>query len=193
MSQAMRIRRVSVEDYLRDEPEGEVRHEYVDGELFAMSGASRSHNTVVTNLTTALTNHLDGGPCRVASSDMKVRTGTGERYYYPDVIVSCGPVGDEPDDYTETRPSVIVEVLSPSTAQIDRREKRLGYQSIASLREYVLVDIEQRRVEVFVRDGVHDGWTVHTVEDDETMTLASIDCHLEVARLLRGLPGSAAA
>ena len=95
-------------DYLAAERDAEERHEYVDGVPFAMTGASRAHNLLATRLSARLFAHLEGGPCRVSSSDMKVRLAEGRRYYYPDVVVSRGDPDEEPDDYTETRPALIV-------------------------------------------------------------------------------------
>ena len=89
MAEAIRVVRVSVEDYLAAERDSPVRHEYVDGELFAMAGAGRAHNALAVNLTRHLANHLDGGPCRIAASDMKVRPADATRFYYPDLVVSC--------------------------------------------------------------------------------------------------------
>ena len=106
MAGSLRIAHVDVEDYLAGERHAEIRHEYVDGELFAMTGASRTHNRLSMNLSSRLAVHLEGGPCRVAASDMKVRPATARRFYYPDLVVSCNdPRGgrrrvrrDPPDD-----------------------------------------------------------------------------------------------
>ena len=133
MGEPMPQRIVDEADYLVAERDAEVRHEYVDGVLFAMTGASRAHNLLATSLSSALHIHLRGSGCRVFSSDMKVRLAEGRRYYYPDVFVSRGDARDEPDDHTETRPVLVVEILSPSTFATDQREKRIAYQTIPSL------------------------------------------------------------
>ena len=133
MGEARRVEKVSVEDYLARERESDVRHEYVDGELFAMAGASRAHGIAVTNLVRELGNRLRGGPCRIGSSDMKVRSAPGSRYYYPDIVVSCNDESEEPDPYTESQPTLLVEVLSTTTEATDRRERSgVVYQSMPS-------------------------------------------------------------
>ena len=172
MGTAARQRLVSERDYLAGERDGEVRHEYVDGVLFAMGGASRAHNLIATNLVVALGSRLRGTGCRVSSSDMKVRLAEGRRYHYPDVIVSCSDVRDEPDDYTETRPVLVVEILAPSTASTDRREKRLTYQSLPSLVDYLIVSQEETEVERLTRDD--GGWTHASFGTGETVELASL-------------------
>jgi len=176
MSHAVKIRRYTLAEYLAMEREAEQRHEFIDGEIFAMVGASRIHNILVTNLTAAIRPHLRGTPCRIASRDMKVLIEAANRSYYPDLVVSCGDASREVDAYTETRPRLIIEVLSPSTASVDRREKRLAYQQLDSLQDYVLVSQHEARVEVFSRE--ESGW-MHTVYGaDETVVLRSIDLHL---------------
>ncbi len=186
MSHATRIRRYTLAEYLAMEPEGDVRHEFVDGEIFAMVGASRVHNALVMNLVTAIRPHLRGTPCRIAGQDMKVLITAANRSYYPDLVVSCGDPGDEIDDYTETRPCLIIEVLSPSTATIDRREKRLAYQMLDSLRDYVLVAQTEPLVEVYCRQPA--GWTRTSYGTDETVVLPSIDLRLPMAVIFEDVP-----
>ena len=185
MGESLRIARVSVEDYLAGERLSETRHEYVDGELFAMTGASRTHNRLSMNLGSRLALHLEDGPCRIAAADMKVRPAIGRRYYYPDLVVSCNDPAEEEDEYVETRPTLLVEVLSATTEQIDRREKRLAYQSIPSLREYVLVDQERREVSVYRRDG--EDWLLDVFGPGERTTLESIGFPLDVDDVYRGV------
>ena len=185
MGDPVRIVRVSVEDYLAGEREAETRHEYVDGELFAMGGASREHNTISFNLAASLGPHLRGGPCRAASSDMKVRAATSSRYYYPDLVVSCNDPAEEPDAYVETRPTLVVEILSPSTAAIDRREKRVAYLAIETLQEYVLIAQDRAEVVVHRREG--DDWLMETFVGGERVELGSIGFALDVDELYRGV------
>ena len=187
MAGSLRIAHVDVEDYLAGERHAEIRHEYVDGELFAMTGASRTHNRLSMNLSSRLAVHLEGGPCRVAASDMKVRPATARRFYYPDLVVSCNDPAEEEDEYVETHPTIVVEILSDTTEQIDRREKRLAYQSIPTLREYVLVAQRAREVSVYHRDG--EDWLLDVFGAGERTTLASIDFPLDVDDLYRGLDG----
>jgi Uma2 family endonuclease len=142
-----------IEEYLELERDSPVRHEYVGGRTYAMTGASRSHNRISLNIASRLLAASRGGSCRVYQSDMKVLT-PDELAYYPDVMVACG---EEPEDeYTETAPCLIVEVLSPTTAAIDQREKLLAYRNIRSLGAYLVVSQERRHVECHFRgdDGV---------------------------------------
>lgn len=128
-----------VEDYLKYEADGRVRHEYIAGEIFAMTGASVEHNRIAGRIFNAFANHLRGGPCEAYMSDVKVRLKNNmeDIFYYPDVMVACGREGAE--KYYIRNPKLIVEVLSPTTEAIDRREKSLHYRQIPSLEEYVLV------------------------------------------------------
>lgn len=139
-----------------------VRHEYVAGQVHAMTGASRRHNRLIVNLVTRLAAAARGGPCRVYASDVKLRAAPNI-FYYPDVMVACGPPGDDP--LVEQAPCLVVEVLSPSTESVDRREKALVYRSIATLRAYLVVHQDERRVERHWRDE-HGSWW----HDDATIT-----------------------
>ena len=186
MSHAIPIRRYTLAEYLAMEPEGDVRHEFVDGEIFAMVGASRVHNALVMNLVAAIRPHLRGTPCRIASHDMKVLIAAGNRAYYPDLVVSCNDPVNELDDYTETHPRLIIEVLSPSTATVDRREKRLAYQTLDSLRDYVLVAQDKPLVEVYSRQP--DGWTQTSYVANETVVLPSIDVELLMSVIFEDVP-----
>jgi len=141
--------RLSVEEYLAGEDGADIRHEYIDGELYAMSGASRQHVIITINMVAHLRPLLRGTPCRIFANDLKVRLRIAEQdiFYYPDLILACDP--DDRETYYCTRPCLLVEVLSDSTARIDRREKLLAYQTLPSLMEYLLVDQHQRRIEVY--------------------------------------------
>lgn len=185
MSQIAPKPRFTLAEYLALEPEGKVRHEYIDGELVAMTGMSRAHNTVVTNLTIHIGSHCRGTPCRVAAHDMKVVIAAVSRGYYPDLMVSCSDPADEPDRYTETRPRLIAEVLSPATASFDRYDKRLDYQRLDSLQDYLLIDQDQPEITVYHRSG--EAWTETVYGADDTIMLASIDLRLPVALIYEGL------
>src|SRR5688572_15069071 len=130
---------MSPEDYLEFEKTSPVKHEYVAGELFAMSGPSLRHNSIALNIASELRTHLRGGPCRPYMAEVKTRIqiGRDEFYYYPDVIVVCGSANT--DSHYAEDPKLVIEVLSPSTERIGRREKALNYQQLPSLEEYVLV------------------------------------------------------
>lgn len=145
-----RGRRLSVEQYLAREERAERRHEYVAGFVYAMTGATLRHSTIVRNILMALHAAAAGGPCQVFVSDVKVRI-ADEGFYYPDVVTICTPTGG--DDVYVTEPCLVVEVTSPSTRATDRREKLIAYGKIASLRAYLIVDHRRRFVEWYVRDA----------------------------------------
>ena len=178
MGTAARQRLVSEREYLDGERDSDVRHEYVDGVLFAMGGASREHGLIATNLVAAIRPHLRGSGCRVATSDMKVRLAEGGPYYYPDLVVSCTDRRDEPDRYTETRPVLLVEILSPSTAATDRREKLLAYRASPALVDYLIVSQDSVAAELHARDA--EGWTHATFGAGESIELGSIGLSLEM-------------
>ncbi|MDP2829875.1 MAG: Uma2 family endonuclease [Sulfuricellaceae bacterium] len=142
---------IPVEEYIEGELRSEVRHEYVDGQVYAMGGASRSHGLVVNALAFALTPAARSKHCQLFTSDMKVRLNIADKsvFYYPDLLLSCNPADRDP--YFCSQPCLIVEVLSESTERIDRREKLLAYQSLPSLQEYVLVAQDVKRVEIYRR------------------------------------------
>jgi Uma2 family endonuclease len=167
------------EEYLAIERESEVRHEYHAGEMFAMVGASRKHNLIVTSLTRRIDEQLDGKPCELYGTDMRVRIPATGLYTYPDVVVVCGePQFEDEQVDTLLNPIVIIEVLSPSTEAYDRGKKFVHYQQTPSLIEYLLVAQESCRVEQFVRQGAAQ-WlysAAHQLED--TIKLSSISCAL---------------
>jgi Uma2 family endonuclease len=139
--------RMSPEAYLAYEREQPIRHERVDGYLYAMTGATDRHEEIALNLAAALNAHLRGGPCRVYKRDLKIRV--ADDFYYPDVFVRCGKERGDPD--VKTDPVVVAEVLSPGTQRYGRGDKRLAFLSLQSLSEYVLIAQDALRVEVFRR------------------------------------------
>lgn len=155
-SQAEKVTLKTVAEYLHDEETAAIKHEYVDGRVFAMTGANRRHNLITGNIFTKLHAFLDGSPCRAFMEAFKVRVEAADAFYYPDVMVACDNVSDE-SVYTE-EPVLIVEVLSPSTAAIDRREKCINYMKLSTLREYMIVHQRRKKVEMYRR--IADGtWT----------------------------------
>lgn len=140
----------SVEEYLRVEESADVRHEYVGGGMHALAGASKRHNRIALNVGRALDEAAASGTCRVYVSDVKLKA-ADDVYYYPDVMVACGPEGADP--FVEDAPCVLVEVTSPTTEAIDRREKLLVYRRIETLRAYLIVDQATRRVDLHQLDG----------------------------------------
>lgn len=141
--------------YLEWEEKSPVKHEYVDGEVYAMSGAKRRHNLIAANVVGhAWTAATRGKGCQVFGSDMKVYVEARNSFYYPDMSVCCDR--EDREESFLTRPCFIVEILSPSTASIDRREKRVSYGTLGSLREYAIVDQDRSRIELYRREAT--GW-----------------------------------
>lgn len=145
--------------YLAWEDQQAEKHEYIRGEAFAMVGARREHVVVALNLATAFKQRLRGGPCQAYFSDLKLRVEGADAFFYPDVMVSCDPRDHAASQFV-AHPTLIVEVLSESTAAFDRGDKFAAYRTLPSLQEYVLVDIAARRVEVFRRTADQD-WLFH--------------------------------
>ncbi|BAP54483.1 hypothetical protein THII_0186 [Thioploca ingrica] len=139
------------EDYLIGEQHSFIKHEYINGAVYAMAGASETHNLLAGNIFFHLFRHLRGSPCKVFMSDMKVqiKTASTECFYYPDIVVSCDATDNH--EYYKVNPLVIVEVLSESTSRTDRGEKFYNYQRLDSLQEYLLVEQNRRQIEVYAR------------------------------------------
>lgn len=144
---------LSEEEYLESERQSEIRHEYIDGEVYAMVGASRPHGLIVNAMAFALTPAARRMGCQLFTSDMKVRLEIGDQtlFYYPDLLVTCDT--EDRERYYSTRPCLIVEVLSENTERIDRREKLLAYRTLPSLQEYLLAAQDERQVTVYGRTG----------------------------------------
>jgi Uma2 family endonuclease len=173
---------ITPEEYLQLELQSDTKHEYIDGYVYAMSGASDSHVTVSLNLATLLRNHLRGSGCRVFISDMKARIEKINRYYYPDVMVTC----DERDRENPTEkkfPCLIVEVLSDSTEAFDRGDKFADYQILETLQEYVLINVKRQRVECFRRNS--EGlWLLQSyTSQQESFQLQSINFEAKMSDL----------
>lgn len=170
---------LSPEEYLALERKAEFKSEYMDGVVYALAGASERHNLVVANIIIALGGQLKGHPGRVYPSDLKVRTSNSKRFFYPDVSVVCGEIEFADDEqHVILNPTMIVEVLSESTAAFDRGKKFLSYQQINSLQEYLLVSQDEILVEGYARQG-NDTWLYTKVMGLEgVLTLPSIECEL---------------
>jgi len=168
---------ISEKEYLTGEIISEVKHEYVNGEVFAMAGTSKNHERISGNIYRKLGSHLDGSPCEPFGSDIKVRVPTGS-YRYPDCMVVCDD--DSDDEYYTQSPIILVEVLSRSTRQVDEKDKRMEYLNIPSLQEYILIEQDFVDVEVVRRSS---GWqSQHYFLGDE-LYLASIDLTISVEAL----------
>lgn len=179
---------ISVEEYLAREGRAETKSEYYRGEVFAMSGGTRSHATIVGNVFGQLFNELRGKPCRPANSDQRIYIPKVGLHTYPDVSVTCGPPQSEKiDPQANSNPTLLVEVLSNSTEAYDRKHKFDFYKQIPSLLEYVLVSQDEARVEKFVRSG-DGGWTLFTVLGRESeVSFESIECRLSLADIFEGV------
>lgn len=158
---------ISPEEYIEGERSSEVRHEYLDGRVYAMAGASDDHNRIAGNIFGELRERLRGSRCEAFINDMKVKIPPAfvEAYYYPDVVVACD--AEDGAKYYRERPSVIFEVLSPETERTDRREKALAYRHIPTIEFYILV--EQDRLAVTVMRRTEPGWSSETLEGRNAM------------------------
>jgi Uma2 family endonuclease len=169
------------EEYLTIERQAEERSEYVDGVMYAMSGASFKHNVIVANLIIEIGQQLKGRDCRALPSDIKVRMPDSRKFFYPDVSVVCG----EPQFHDERsdvilNSTLIVEVLSESTAAFDRGEKFQAYQQLDSLREYLLVSQDKIFIEQYVRQA-REKWTyIAMVGLESSLALPSVECTLSL-------------
>jgi len=179
----------SEQEYLRLEAQSPVRHEYVNGEMFAMTGATLRHNAVVGNLFAALRAHLRGTPCRAFVNDVRVRIRKTNAYYYPDLLATCGPGMQSLDTETSTveDPVLVIEVLSISAEATDRREKLLAFRTLPSLSEYVLVSQDQAKVEIHRRRG-DIGWDLIEYTGNEPIRLASVDMTIDMRDIYEGVP-----
>jgi Uma2 family endonuclease len=181
--EALDRRRMTYEEYLAFERASETKHEYVNGEVFAMAGGTREHARLAARLIGQLERALEGKPCATFTSDVRVRVEATGRSTYPDVTVVCGKVeASTVDEDAITNPTVLVEVLSPSTEKDDRTDKWAHYRRLPSLREFVLVASEEHRVEVYRRE--ERGW--HYLElTTGTLELASIGAVIDLGALYR--------
>jgi len=177
---------LSPAEYLAWEAEQELRYEYVDGEIIAMTGGSIPHNDLALNLYRALYPHLRQRGCRVNVADVKVQGKQSHRYFYPDLVVTCHSEDSQATDYIR-HPLIIIEVLSPGTAGYDYGKKFKYYRQIESLQEYILIDSESVSVETYQR-GEGKLWLYKAYTEHETMPLQSIDFSLSVADLYEGIP-----
>lgn len=177
---AMEKQRWTPETYLVFERASHEKHELIDGDVRAMTGASRKHNLINFNITVALGTQLRGRPCEGYANDMRVRV-PNHNYVYPDIAIVCGEAQIE-DDQLDTllNPAVIIEVLSPSTEQYDRGTKFEHYRALESLQEYVLVSQAQPHIERYVRHEA--GWLLTEVKGlDAVMELSSVGCTLTLS------------
>ena len=164
---------VTPDEYLEMEEKSAIKHEYIDGYVYAMAGANDPHVTIASNAFTMIRSHLRGSDCRVYISDMKARIDSLNRFYYPDVMVTCDP-RDTQSQNQKRFPKLIIEVLSKSTEGFDRGDKFTDYQQIESLEEYVLVNTKRQRIDCFRKE---DGrWFLKSYSNaQENFQLSSIN------------------
>ncbi len=167
---------VSIDDYLAGELLSDIKHEYIDGQVYAMPGASRNHDRIALNIGAELRNHLRGKPYEPFTSDVKVKV--GKHFFYPDSMVVCEEL--DPHQYYSETPVLIVEVLSKSTRRTDETIKRRLYQSIPTLREYVLIEQDIVDVEVCRRS---EGWVSNHYFLGDEVRFDSVDLNLGVAEI----------
>jgi Uma2 family endonuclease len=180
---------LTAEDYLALERESEIKSEYLDGEMVAMAGASEEHNLIVLNVLAELRQQLKERPCRAYPSDMRVHVPATGLYTYPDGSVVCGePRFDRVDVDTLLNPTLIVEVLSPTTESYDRGKKFEHYRALDSLAEYLLVSQDELLVEQFVRQTGGTWLFTATAGREGVVQLPSIGCTLALSEVYDKVP-----
>lgn len=173
----------SAAEYLRWESEQSEKYEYLKGTVIAMGGASRRHVTVSGNIFVALDQALAGTSCRVYMADMKLRVLADVAFFYPDVFVTCDPADHRAEQYMSS-PVVVFEVISPPTEGFDRGEKFAAYRRTPSLKEFVLIDPEQPRIEYYRRTA-RRVWELHDLVPDRPLMLNSLGLEIEWSRIFR--------
>ncbi len=168
------------EDYLKNEEKSLIKHEYINGEVYAMAGTTDSHNTIALNLASIIRNHLRGTDCRVYFADIKARLEKRNCFYYPDILVTCDPQDRETSTYKRF-PKLIIEVLSESTESFDRGDKFNDYQTLNSLQEYVLVNSQHQRVEIFLRDEL--GRWFYSSHNEGTVCFESLNLTINLSAI----------
>ena len=176
--------KLTMDEFLAWENAQPERNEYHQGEVFAMVGGRRTHGRVVSNLNRRLSEQLEGTPCQVFAEGMKVQI-ADDTLLYPDVFVTCDKA-DLATDMIFRAPTLVIEVLSPSTQAYDRSQKFALYRRLASLQEYILVDPETRRVEGFQR-GADDRWVLCDMSQDDVLQAGSVGCSVAMEQVFQGM------
>lgn len=170
------------EEYLEFEKTSEIRHEYIDGELYAMAGASKFHNIISGNLYILLRNKLRNSGCTAFIADVKVKLQQDRKFFYPDLLVTCDPA-DDSDEIFVRNPKLIIEVLSPATQNFDKTQKFQYYRTIPSLEEYLLIETQKPYLECFRRQ-TQDIWTVQFYEGMGAIAnLESLNIHAPLTEI----------
>jgi Uma2 family endonuclease len=189
MAHPTRIHAYTYQDYLALEAASNVKHEYLDGEIYGMAGGTPAHAALAVAVSSALHQQLRGGPCRVYSSDLRVRALASGLTTYPDVTVICGDPEIDPESATTvTNPRLVIEVLSDSTEAYDRGEKLDHYRAIASIAAVVLVSHRAPRIEAWLREGDGEAAWRHVVAaPGDTVQLPGLAAELDVAAVYDGI------
>ena len=185
MIAAFQPHEMTAEAYLLWEAQQETRHEYFNGEIFAMSGGTLPHNDLAINLLVLMRPTVRAKNCRVNMADAKVNVRKLNAYFYPDLVVSCHPEDLAAQDAI-THPTLLIEVLSPSTREYDRGDKFKFYRALSSLQEYVLIDSDRVSIEYF-RRGEGRMWLYTLYEAGETLELQSLGIEVEVNAIYEGV------
>ncbi|MCC6318775.1 MAG: Uma2 family endonuclease [Gemmatimonadaceae bacterium] len=178
------LRTFTVDEYLRLERDAEVRHELVGGERFALSGGTLRHNAIALNLAAHLRILTRDRGCRVFVSDVKVRVAS-DVFYYPDVVLTCAAVRDA--DVVVHDPYLLIEVTSPSTAAVDRREKLVAYRRLPSLQHYLIVSQHRRQVTLHSRDEVSGEWTAESRAGVGSLRLSGLSGSISLDDVYEGV------
>lgn len=180
-------KKVSVEEYLQFERDSLEKHEFYQGEVFAMAGAGRRHNKIFSNLFGPIAYRLKGKTCQPFGSDMRVHIPENTLFTYPDISVFCSDIlSSNEDEDTVIQPSVLIEILSPSTKRYDRGEKFKLYRDIPTLKEYILIDSEAIRIEAFrINDKGH--WELEEYKQlSESLKIPTIEVDIELSEIYEG-------
>jgi Uma2 family endonuclease len=163
---------LSPEAYLEAEKNSLQKHEYIQGQIYAMAGASDAHVTITANVVALLRNHVRGTGCRIYVTDMKARIESLNIFYYPDLMVTCDE-RDQKFDYYKRYPCLIIEILSDATEAFDRGDKFTDYSELKTLKEYVLINQKRMRIEKFCRD-TEGQWVLYRYQEGDELNLESI-------------------
>jgi Uma2 family endonuclease len=179
---------ISEKEYLNAERLALNKHEYYKGEIFAMGGASIAHNKIAINCTVDIGYKLKGKKCQPFGSDLRVHIPKNTLFTYPDISIVCGEIETTDDKFdTITNPSVIIEILSPSTRNYDKGEKFTLYREIDSLQEYILIDSERIMVEKFIRNSDNSWQLTEYKYIDLSFSITTVDIEMQLADIYEGL------
>jgi Uma2 family endonuclease len=185
MGHPAKVAEFTAQDYLAWESARPDKNELLGGAVFAMVGASRRHVTVALNLATLLSVHLRGSACRAYMSDMKLRIEGANAFFYPDVLVTCDPKDHQAENYVSS-PILVAEVLSPSSEAYDRGAKFTAYRKVPTLQEYLLIDPETQRVEIY-RAATDGQWVLSEIDPNGTLRLKSVDLEIKVPEIFENV------